>query len=144
MIQLIYVSFSEGVVNKEIIKDIIDSSKKNNPALDVTGILLYSGGVYFQLLEGPEKSTLSLFEKIKKDPRHSDCEILGKTPTNTRLFEDWSMDNRELSDLDLDVINTVLPWSSLASSSERKEIPLYRAIEMLESFKAKVIDSERS
>lgn len=37
---------------------------------DVTGILLFNGSYFFQLLEGPEEQVKMIYRAICQDPRH--------------------------------------------------------------------------
>ncbi len=73
------------------LQDILESSRRNNSALDITGILVHANGMFMQVLEGPEQPTLRTYVKILDDQRHSDCQIAYITPTDKRIFEGWSM-----------------------------------------------------
>ncbi|WP_409563768.1 BLUF domain-containing protein [Klebsiella pneumoniae] len=42
---------------------------KNGQA-DVTGILLFNGTHFFQLIEGPEEKVQDIYQHICRDPRH--------------------------------------------------------------------------
>lgn len=65
-------------------------SKKNAP-LGITGLLLYSGGHFMQLLEGPESVVGGLFDLIHRDPRHAAVRRLLSKPVSGRLFPQWNM-----------------------------------------------------
>ena len=54
------------------LRDILAAAQKNNPALGVTGALLYSGGYFCQVIEGPQAVLEELFETIQMDGRHGD------------------------------------------------------------------------
>jgi len=73
------------------IQQILDAAKRHNPALQVTGALLYSGDYFCQLLEGPQGNLEQLFEKIMRDDRHSHVEVLFFDPAPKRLFGVWAM-----------------------------------------------------
>lgn len=81
---------SVGDIQKEVRK-ILESAKKNNPAIGVTGALLYSGGYFCQVIEGSEEALEELFEIIQLDARHSDITVLHFEPLIDRNFADWSM-----------------------------------------------------
>ena len=81
---------SSEVINEEIRK-ILASARKNNPALGVTGALLYSGGYFCQVIEGPEEVLEELFENIQMDNRHGDVTVLHFEPIEARGFSDWAM-----------------------------------------------------
>ncbi len=73
------------------IKSILASARKNNPALGVTGALLYSGGYFCQVIEGPEHVLEELFETIQLDERHGKVTVLHFEPAEKRSFGEWAM-----------------------------------------------------
>jgi hypothetical protein len=80
----------QSVINMQI-ANILVSAQNNNPSKGVTGALLYSGGYFCQVIEGPEVELEELFELIQMDDRHSECTILHFEPIDERGFSDWSM-----------------------------------------------------
>lgn len=76
---------------QEEIRKILASARKNNPALGVTGALLYSGGYFCQVIEGSEEVLEELFENIQMDNRHGDVTVLHFEPIEARGFSDWAM-----------------------------------------------------
>jgi Sensors of blue-light using FAD len=76
---------------KEQIRDILAAAHRNNPAKGVTGALLYSGGYFCQVIEGPEDVLEELFESIQMDGRHGDVTVLHFEPIEARGFSDWAM-----------------------------------------------------
>ncbi|MDW5418715.1 BLUF domain-containing protein [Iodobacter sp. CM08] len=91
MIRLLYVSQAASGITEEQVKDILKSAQQKNPATGLTGVLVHGGGLFMQVLEGPEQVVLRLYVKILDDRRHSDCQILHISPANDRIFEKWSM-----------------------------------------------------
>jgi hypothetical protein len=81
---------SEADVKAEL-QAILASARKNNPAISVTGALIYNGANFAQVLEGPLKSVEHIFEIIQRDPRHSEVVVVQSGPTPSRDFSDWSM-----------------------------------------------------
>ena len=73
------------------LKDIIVSSKKNNPEEGVTGCLLSGSNSFIQLLEGPAEATNTLYSKISRDNRHKNLITLCDEKIDERLFLSWSM-----------------------------------------------------
>lgn len=57
----------------------------------VTGVMLYDDSRFFQWLEGPVESVKRVMESIRRDPRHTDLEILDERPSAARMFADWEM-----------------------------------------------------
>lgn len=77
-------------IKTEIAK-ILESARRNNPAMQITGALLYSGGYFCQVIEGTEEALETLFEIIQMDERHADVTVLHFEPLEERNFADWSM-----------------------------------------------------
>jgi hypothetical protein len=90
-----YISKNTIATSKEEIesevKSILASATKNNPSLDITGALLFSGGYFCQTIEGPEDSIEELFETIQMDDRHGEVTVLHFEEIEERGFSDWSM-----------------------------------------------------
>ena len=88
--RVVYVSEKTNVSDTTL-KDIIASSKKNNPEEDVTGCLLSGSNSFLQLLEGPADFIDTLYSKISKDNRHENVVTLCDEKIDERLFLSWSM-----------------------------------------------------
>ena len=68
-------------------------SRANNPAIGVTGNLIYHSDLFLQLLEGPHLAVNRLYETILADNRHTDIVKLRDETFNRRLFASWAMKN---------------------------------------------------
>ena len=55
MFYTVYVSSAVDLFSDEELLKLLDVSRKNNQALDVTGMLLYKGGNFMQFLEGEKR-----------------------------------------------------------------------------------------
>jgi len=91
MIRLLYISHAAATISDEQIQDILLSSRRNNLASSITGILIHGGGMFMQVLEGQEHDVLRKYVKILDDPRHNSAQLLYISPANNRIFEKWSM-----------------------------------------------------
>ena len=89
--ELVYTSLSDIHADPDDVKDILTASEKNNKRLEITGLLLYDGERYIQILEGDPEKVDDLFGKIKADSRHVDIELLHKGPITGRSFQNWRM-----------------------------------------------------
>ena len=103
--RVIYVSEHNEYSNNSL-KDIINSSRENNPGQDITGCLISGSNSFLQLLEGPVSFVDNLYLKIKQDDRH----MIIDEKIETRLFSSWSMkldpfNNLMWSDEDLNAGN---------------------------------------
>jgi Sensors of blue-light using FAD len=73
------------------IRKILATARTNNKAANLTGALTFTNRCFAQVLEGAAEDLTPIFEKIHKDPRHSDLRILAQEATTRRLFSSWSM-----------------------------------------------------
>ncbi len=78
-------------VVKQAIENILAVAQRNNPAVGVTGALLFSGGYFCQVIEGPQTALEDLFESIQLDRRHADVTVLHFKPIGRRGFSEWAM-----------------------------------------------------
>ena len=76
-----------------VLEDILTKSRANNPAMGVTGNLIYHSDLFLQLLEGPHSAVNRLYETILADNRHTDIVKLRDETFNRRLFASWAMKN---------------------------------------------------
>lgn len=91
MKKLVYISSSIEKLNQCSIEELLSQSRKNNSKDNITGILLFHDGNFFQVLEGPEDKVDACFSRIEKDQRHRGCILLLSETVTERLFADWSM-----------------------------------------------------
>jgi hypothetical protein len=91
MFRLLYISQAAPGITEEQVQDILKAAQRNNPAAGLTGVLVRGGGLFMQVLEGPEKAVLRQYVKILDDRRHSDSRIIYISPASDRIFEKWSM-----------------------------------------------------
>lgn len=100
--QLVYVSNRKSTCTAEEIEKILASCKKNNPALNITGVLLYSDTKFIQLVEGDAKVITTLYDKIKLDARHSNPMMLSYGPIKEKSFPSWHMGSKKMASNDVD------------------------------------------
>lgn len=89
--QLLYVSEATTPPSAETLDDIIDVSIRRNAECAVTGLLVYHGGRFLQVLEGDEATVETLMERIARDPRHRALQMLLHTHVSAREFGRWHM-----------------------------------------------------
>jgi adenylate cyclase len=104
MKRLTYISKAAGFISAEEIEEIGRISALNNQKIDVYGVLLYAYGMFFQVLEGRKAKVDELYQRIKKDPRHTDIVCLkAESDITERAFSEWSMKTINL-EKDVDVL----------------------------------------
>lgn len=70
---------------------ILESSRRNNPSHNITGVLVSHGGWFMQVLEGPVLTVNNLMAKIRTDSRNGDFLLLRANSISKRDFGEWSM-----------------------------------------------------
>jgi len=71
--------------------DILRISRRNNSAVQVTGLLMFNGKRFLQVLEGPSAAVAATYARISIDPRHRAPVILSRKTVAVREFGEWSM-----------------------------------------------------
>jgi len=92
MKRLKYVSRYARDLSDTHLEALTQQAAEKNSTREVTGILISSGRLFIQVLEGPEQAVDGIFARIKIDPRHKDVLVLDvEEGVSERLFPDWSM-----------------------------------------------------
>jgi hypothetical protein len=88
--QYLYIS-TAPTLPREQVDAILAASARNNPARGITGLLLFNGRNFLQLLEGEEHEVAALMKTITADPRHSGVSVLDRRSIVARSCPDWAM-----------------------------------------------------
>jgi hypothetical protein len=91
IIQLAYVSTAARVMQREDLVQLLERAREINAGKDITGLLLYQGGHFMQVLEGNPDQVRPLFAHIAHDPRHYRISVLFDQEISQRQYADWSM-----------------------------------------------------
>lgn len=98
--RLMYVSKAAPGVDGGTIEDILETARPRNARSGVSGLLVYSGTHFLQLLEGPEQQVGQIFDSIRADERHHDVVVLLTERAEARQFPGWSMGYELLENMD--------------------------------------------
>lgn len=91
------------------VTDMVAAANVKNDQADVTGILLFNGTHFFQMIEGPEESVLSIYQHICQDKRHYNIVELLCDYAPARRFGKTGMELFDLREYDRDeVLQAVL------------------------------------
>lgn len=91
LVHCIYTSsLSDGYDSSEL-DLILKKARHNNEELDISGMLLFDEGSFFQILEGEEPAVKALYEKISMDERHDHLVKIIFEEIEERNFYNWSM-----------------------------------------------------
>ena len=110
---------------------LLDIIRTNNKKLNVTGMLLYDDGSFFQVLEGDKAAVNSLFNIIEKYPRHSKVSKIVEEPIVSRSFSEWTMGYSDVSIKELKQIKALNDFLQKTTVS----LNWIRALKLLNEFK---------
>lgn len=88
--QYLYIS-TAPTLSRDEVDAILATSARNNPAREITGLLLYNGRNFLQLIEGEEEALVALMLRITEDPRHSGITLLDRRAIEERSCPNWAM-----------------------------------------------------
>ena len=114
--------------------DIRETARRLNPLDGITGLLVFNGSRFLQIVEGGEEAIDHLVERLRGDRRHSAIEIRDERIVAERAFPDWSMELVTVSARHLEArgeIEEVLPAAMappiramVLAMAERIAVPL--------------------
>lgn len=70
---------------------LLDHARIANARLEITGALYLADGRFLQCLEGGDVAIAALLDRIKRDPRHCDCQVLDRRSISRRVYTGWAM-----------------------------------------------------
>lgn len=91
LVRLLYASRPVEALTDSVLDSILNESRRNNPALGITGILCFSDALFIQVLEGGRDEVNELLNTIIRDPRHAKVRILSYEEIRERRFNGWTM-----------------------------------------------------
>jgi len=89
--QLGYVSTATGQMMRQDLLALLTVARRINRESGVTGLLLFDGRQFLQVLEGSEERVREIFGRIARDTRHCGVDVLFEEALETPEFADWSM-----------------------------------------------------
>ena len=105
LFHLVYVSTETQHFSPEALIELLTEAREANRKRNVTGLLLYREGSFYQVLEGTESEVMSTFNGIKGDPRHDSVRVLFQGDASTREFADWQMGFLNLDGMDIESLS---------------------------------------
>ena len=113
-----YVSTETQLFSPDALITLLTEAREANAKRNVTGLLLYREGSFYQVLEGAESEVMSTFNDIKQDPRHDSVRVLFEGEASTREFADWQMGFLNLDGVD---IESLTGYSNFLSSDAQPQ-----------------------
>ena len=99
--ELVYASLATHAMTEAELRDLLRSARETNRRHGITGMLVYHGMEFLQLIEGERETVRRLIANIERDPRHEHLDVIWEGPVRRRSFQQWSMgfvvpDDRDL------------------------------------------------
>jgi hypothetical protein len=70
------------------------AAAERNQRAQITGLLLYTPSHFVQLLEGEMAVLRETMQRIARDVRHADVQVIDEREVDARVFGDWAMTAR--------------------------------------------------
>jgi len=88
---LIYVSDASPQLSPDDLEAIHHAAVTLNALDGVTGLLVYNGDRFMQIVEGAADAIEDLLQRLSRDPRHANLSVRSDQTVETKSFPDWSM-----------------------------------------------------
>lgn len=122
--QLAFASRARPGLRASETSDLIATSRSNNARDSITGVLLYTGESFLQVIEGRDAAIGALWRRLLIDDRHRDLVCLFDRAESDGWFGGWRagyLPERQLAPL-------LIRWRGLAPSLPANEVALVRAL----------------
>lgn len=91
MHQLLYSSQATLTFTEQMLADLLRQARQHNERAGITGVLLYNQEQFVQVLEGSPEALDDLYERLLRDVRHHNLQVLASGPIAARRFGEWAM-----------------------------------------------------
>jgi hypothetical protein len=124
LLSAVYVSSAYSGMTDQELAALLEISRENNKVRGITGMLLYRGGDFMQVIEGPAANIEHLLKALAADKRHTGMTILKKSVILERQFSGWQMAFRDLNGADVKSMEGYSPFMEFSfQGNEFKEKP---------------------
>ncbi|MTI22823.1 BLUF domain-containing protein [Fulvivirga sp. RKSG066] len=111
---IIYVSKAVHITTADL-DDIVNAAHNFNTKNNITGMLLYIDGKFFQVIEGNKEDINNLYAKIRTDPRHKNITTVSAHPIKFRTFKGWNMRYKAITEKEFSELSGINVFTSLFS-----------------------------
>ena len=88
---LTYTSLARLDLQTADLEDIHRSARELNALDGITGLLVFNGTHFLQIVEGAREALDELVQRLRRDTRHTGLEIRDERKLAARSFPGWSM-----------------------------------------------------
>jgi hypothetical protein len=89
---LTYTSRARLDLTDEDLHDILREARALNALDGITGLLVFDGSRFLQIVEGTEEAIDNLMERLRRDRRHNAVEVRDERVVEQRSFAGWTME----------------------------------------------------
>lgn len=89
---LTYTSLARLDLDEDDLARIHESARHLNALDGITGLLVFNGTRFLQIVEGTSEALDDLIDRLRRDDRHSAVEIRDDRKVERKSFLDWSME----------------------------------------------------
>src|SRR5947208_304379 len=89
---LTYTSLARIDLQSSDLEQIHRSARELNALDGITGLLVFNGTHFLQIVEGAHDAIDELLQRLRRDPRHSGLEVRDERTIQQRSFPGWSME----------------------------------------------------
>lgn len=114
--QTIYSSEATIPMQSDDLEALLEKARRKNGSLDISGALVYTDGIFLQILEGDRVRVQALMDRILKDVRHENVTILREGEVAAAQFSSWKMAYVSAT------TEQVARWAGLGAGSENGEV----------------------
>lgn len=126
---VVYCSLATRAMDEDEIGQLVALAQRHNLARNITGMLAFANGVFFQWIEGPRVQIERLMAILHRDPRHHDLVTLSESEeVRKRLYPDWDMQS-----VGADYIRQVIEDARSASDDAHNSAALDRMLAQLDA-----------
>jgi Sensors of blue-light using FAD len=104
LMHCIYASAARRNFDTAELMELLQAARKHNDEAGLTGMLLYTEGSFFQVLEGAPGAVEALYSRIELDSRHEQVTRIVTEAIPSRSFAHWTMGFIQVSRYELALI----------------------------------------
>ncbi|NER18311.1 BLUF domain-containing protein [Spongiivirga citrea] len=96
---LCYFSTADSSLGTNDFEELFEYVVTKNTSQEITGVLVYGQGNFMQIMEGPKKKIISIFNRIKEDNRHHNVIKVIEKDYPDRIFGKYDYGFKVVKDL---------------------------------------------
>jgi hypothetical protein len=89
--RLVYSSEATAEMGRADLEQMLEESRLRNVKRGITGVLVYTDGVFLQVLEGERDDVDDLMTSLRRDPRHRNVTVIHEGEIDRPAFPTWRM-----------------------------------------------------